>query len=204
MMIRCSVWLVALAMLVLTAGGCERPETPQVVPQPLPVAEEQKETAAEEEPSPVLAEGKIEEEGAVPVSPVAAKAKQAAPAETATLTPVKAAKPAPTRIENPAPVESAALPPTEVVTSAPAEEKPAKAEVHEATPPQELVLYHVSYGRVSFDHQSHAAIACGSCHTTNPAGKIPLGKDQAHQLCRGCHQQSGAGPTQCNACHQKG
>jgi hypothetical protein len=71
--------------------------------------------------------------------------------------------------------------------------------------PPKTVTYPASYGPVSFNHQAHAAaLACSSCHSTDPPVKIELGKDKAHQLCKGCHQEKAAGPTQCNGCHIKG
>lgn len=68
-----------------------------------------------------------------------------------------------------------------------------------------IVTYPASYGQVAFDHQAHAAmLACSSCHNTDPPVKIELDKDKAHRLCKGCHQEKAAGPTQCNGCHKKG
>jgi len=67
------------------------------------------------------------------------------------------------------------------------------------------VVYEASNGPVTFDHQVHAdSLACGSCHPTDPPVKIAIDKDKAHQMCKGCHQEKGAGPTQCNGCHKKG
>ncbi|MBE0504367.1 MAG: cytochrome c3 family protein [Desulfuromonadales bacterium] len=67
------------------------------------------------------------------------------------------------------------------------------------------VTYKATNGNVSFDHQQHAANhACSSCHSTGAPAKIVLGKDKAHQLCKGCHQEKAAGPTQCTGCHKKG
>jgi outer membrane biosynthesis protein TonB len=73
------------------------------------------------------------------------------------------------------------------------------------SPSPKTVVYEASNGSVTFDHQVHSSqLACDSCHTTDPPIKVELGKDKAHQLCKGCHQEKGAGPTQCNGCHKKG
>jgi gas vesicle protein len=73
------------------------------------------------------------------------------------------------------------------------------------SPSPKTVVYEASNGSVTFDHQVHSSqLACDSCHTTDPPAKVELGKDKAHQLCKGCHQEKGAGPTQCNGCHKKG
>ncbi|MDO9080265.1 MAG: cytochrome C [Desulfuromonadales bacterium] len=72
-----------------------------------------------------------------------------------------------------------------------------------AAPP--TVTYKATNGNVSFNHQQHAANhVCTSCHPAGTPAKIVLGKDKAHQLCKECHQQQGAGPTQCTGCHKKG
>jgi predicted small lipoprotein YifL len=74
-----------------------------------------------------------------------------------------------------------------------------------APAPPKTVTYQASQGQVTFDHQAHASnLACDSCHSTDPPIKVELGKDKAHQMCKGCHQEKGAGPTQCNGCHKKG
>lgn len=79
-----------------------------------------------------------------------------------------------------------------------------KIEEAAAQPPL-TVTFDASMGKVTFDHQGHSGrLACDSCHPTVPPAKIPLGKDKAHQLCKGCHQEKGAGPTQCDGCHKKG
>jgi hypothetical protein len=188
MLMRRSVWLILLVALALVAGGCER-QQPQLAPQQVPVVEEQKEQVAEEATGQLPGQEAVQQETAASQAPPAPPAEPALPGEAAPVAPVQAAKPAP----------------APVAVSAPAEEKPAPAAVSAAIPQPEVVTYDGSYGRVLFNHQSHAAMdTCGSCHGADPPGKIALGKDKAHQLCRGCHQQKSAGPTQCNACHHKG
>ncbi|PKN12272.1 MAG: cytochrome C [Deltaproteobacteria bacterium HGW-Deltaproteobacteria-4] len=88
---------------------------------------------------------------------------------------------------------------------APVPETPAvkPAATPSTAPP--TVIYKATNGNVSFNHQQHAANnACNSCHSTEAPAKIVLGKDKAHLLCKGCHQQQGSGPTQCTGCHKKG
>ncbi len=68
----------------------------------------------------------------------------------------------------------------------------------------ETVMLEASYGNVSFPHALHeAAYACATCHGEGTPGAITLGKDKAHELCKGCHTQEGAGPTGCRDCHKK-
>jgi len=97
---------------------------------------------------------------------------------------------------------------------APVEAKPAAAEpkgaMTEAKPkaaapqPPQTVVYEASYGKVAFAHAAHAErLGCGSCHTSEPPVKIAIDKEKAHQMCKGCHQEKGAGPTQCGGCHKK-
>ncbi len=72
-----------------------------------------------------------------------------------------------------------------------------------ASMPQ-VVTFETSMGAVVFDHPGHAdRLTCDACHPTEPPVKIALDKDAAHALCKGCHQEQGAGPTGCSGCHQK-
>ena len=176
---RCAMWLAALAVLVLAAGGCERQKTPQVTPQQKAAAEEPKAMTPEQKPALPVTTGQVEKAASEPNVPPA--------------TP-EAAKPA---AAEPKMEEPAAAQPTTVTSPA----KPAAA----GPAPPKTVVYEASQGQVTFDHQAHASsLACGSCHTTDPPVKVAIDKDKAHQMCKGCHQEKGAGPTQCNGCHKKG
>jgi outer membrane biosynthesis protein TonB len=158
------MWLAALAVLVLAAGGCEQKEAPQVAPQQKAAVEEPKAAMPEQKPEPPAADDKVEKPAAEPAAPPA---------------PAEAVKPAP------APAEAA---------------KPAAA----GPAPPQTVVYKASYGQVTFAHQAHAgSLACSACHATDPPARIAIDKDKAHQMCKGCHQEQGAGPTQCNGCHKK-
>jgi mono/diheme cytochrome c family protein len=60
-------------------------------------------------------------------------------------------------------------------------------------------------GDVTFNHKVHGSAAgCASCHGPNTPGKLSLGgKDAAHKLCIGCHNEKKAGPSKCLDCHKK-
>jgi predicted CXXCH cytochrome family protein len=65
-------------------------------------------------------------------------------------------------------------------------------------------VYPASFGKVTFDHPDHGKRnKCAACHKTDPPARIALAKESAHALCKGCHEQKAAGPTKCNACHDK-
>ena len=173
---KCAMWLAALAVLVLAAGGCERQKAPQLTPQQKAAVEEPKAMTLEQKPALPVTDEKVASEPTVP--PVTSEAAKPAAAEP--------------QMDKPAAVE-----PKSVAPSA----KPAPA----SPAPPMTVVYEASYGQVAFDHQVHAnSLACGSCHTTDPPVKIAIDKDKAHQMCKGCHQEKSAGPTQCNGCHKKG
>jgi cytochrome c553 len=70
----------------------------------------------------------------------------------------------------------------------------------------ETIELPASKGNVSFPHKQHqdALKDCTKCHATAAGGKIEgFGKDIAHKTCKGCHTDSGKGPTSCAACHKK-
>ncbi|MBT0651602.1 cytochrome c3 family protein [Geomobilimonas luticola] len=59
-------------------------------------------------------------------------------------------------------------------------------------------------GDVTFNHKAHSAtIACKECHGEAAPGKLTLGKDAAHKLCKGCHDAKKQGPVKCGECHKK-
>jgi predicted CXXCH cytochrome family protein len=60
-------------------------------------------------------------------------------------------------------------------------------------------------GDITFNHKKHQDTLkdCKACHEKAP-GKIEgFGKDSAHKLCKGCHEEKKAGPTKCGECHKK-
>lgn len=87
--------------------------------------------------------------------------------------------------------------------------------------PVRMVLRNIG-GNVLFNHEKHTseegygikckechhdmeddeskATACGECH--KPAGEEALRRQDAfHQNCKGCHEEGGLGPVECNRCH---
>lgn len=74
-------------------------------------------------------------------------------------------------------------------------------------------------GKILFDHMTHTAaegygIACDDCHHEEQEGSMscsgedchcpdtePKRGDALHSNCKGCHEDSGAGPVECGACH---
>jgi hypothetical protein len=183
-MMRGRTWLIPLAILCLLASGCE-PKTDEAPPPP--VAEEQKELAAETELSSA---DEITEEI------IGAEEMASEPTESIE----SAGKPV--LIEKPNVAPAAKPEPPASTTPKPANSVPER-KIAAASP--QTVVYDVTFGMVTFNHQVHAgSLDCASCHSTDPPGKIVLGKDRAHELCKGCHQQMAAGPTQCSGCHKKG
>lgn len=68
----------------------------------------------------------------------------------------------------------------------------------------EIITFEASYGTVTFPHAVHAgAFACTSCHGEGTPAALDLDKDKAHALCRDCHKQEAAGPSDCKGCHKK-
>jgi primosomal protein N' len=59
-------------------------------------------------------------------------------------------------------------------------------------------------GDVTFNHKIHSAsIKCTVCHSKKAPGKMTLGRDAAHKLCKGCHEKDKKGPVKCFDCHKK-
>lgn len=88
-------------------------------------------------------------------------------------------------------------------------------------PPEEPVrlMFKTTAGKVLFDHKTHMddagyGVACDECHheeqedTMSCSGEDchgpdsdPKRGDALHTNCKGCHEDSGAGPVECAACH---
>lgn len=74
-----------------------------------------------------------------------------------------------------------------------------------AQPPETIVLP-AMMGKVTLDHKKHSRMNdnCTPCHTSPDGGAIEtLDKEKAHQMCKTCHIEQQAGPTECRQCHQK-
>jgi hypothetical protein len=177
-----TIWLSTLVTLILFTGGCNKQEAAPPAPKPEPVVAAQPEPTAQLQPPPVTTDTASPPSATInPPSPAPVKV---VPVETEKVTPTTTVQPTPV-----APVpETPAVQPTKTPAAAP-----------------QTVIYKATNGNVSFNHQQHASNnACSSCHPSEPAAKIVLGKDKAHLLCKGCHQEKKAGPTQCSGCHIKG
>ena len=86
-------------------------------------------------------------------------------------------------------------------------------------PPEEPVriMFKTTAGKVLFDHKTHAedyGVACDDCHheeqegTSSCSGEYchgpesdPTRADALHSNCKDCHEDGGAGPVECAACH---
>ena len=52
----------------------------------------------------------------------------------------------------------------------------------------DTVVMKAKNGDVTFNHKAHSASGdCKACHGEGTPGKLTLGKDAAHKLCKGCH-----------------
>jgi len=207
-------WLVALAALMLAAVGCQQEKTPEAPPAQKPAAEEQKAMTPEQKTDLPVVNEKIEQaqaEEQKALAPEQKAAEQPAAEEQKAMTPEeKTNLPVVNeKIEQAQAEEQRALAPeqkaAEPKAPAPATETPAVAKPKAAAPqPPKTVVYEASYGKVAFAHAAHAEhLGCGSCHDSDPPVKIAIDKEKAHQMCKGCHQEKGAGPTQCGGCHKK-
>jgi hypothetical protein len=87
--------------------------------------------------------------------------------------------------------------------------------------PEEPVrlMFKTTAGKVLFDHKTHTAedgygLACDDCHheeqdeSSSCSGEDchgpdsePTRADAVHTNCKGCHEEGGAGPVECAACH---
>ncbi|MDH5297985.1 MAG: cytochrome c family protein [Desulfobulbaceae bacterium] len=70
--------------------------------------------------------------------------------------------------------------------------------------PPETVVIDNKNGKVTLPHAKHGnAFGCVPCHGDAPPNPFKMGKDTAHKVCKGCHQEKGKGPSQCSGCHVK-
>ncbi len=87
-----------------------------------------------------------------------------------------------------------------------------------AKTPEEPVrlMFKTTAGKVLFDHKTHSAdagygVACDDCHHEGdepvacsechePDSEVKR-SDAFHSQCKGCHEESGAGPLECSECH---
>jgi predicted CXXCH cytochrome family protein len=104
------------------------------------------------------------------------------------------------------PVERTAPVPEErppAVTEAPAQADDEFMGQAPAHGPETVVLT-AKNGDITFSHARHAEmVECRICHGEGAPGAIDLDRDSGHQLCRGCHEEQGAGPVKCAECHAR-
>ncbi len=78
------------------------------------------------------------------------------------------------------------------------------AEGTDALVAAETVTLEAKNGNVTFSHREHGQMfGCDACHTGETPTLLELDMNSAHKLCRGCHEDQGAGPTKCADCHKK-
>ncbi|OEU46894.1 MAG: cytochrome C [Desulfobacterales bacterium S7086C20] len=90
-------------------------------------------------------------------------------------------------------------------------------------PPEEPIrlMFKTSAGKILFDHKIHTVedgygLACEDCHheeqdeSSSCSGEDchgpdsePTRADAFHTNCKGCHEETGAGPAECSACHMR-
>lgn len=87
--------------------------------------------------------------------------------------------------------------------------------------PEEPVrlMFQNAAGKVLFGHMTHKAdydlscvdchhnieddevYNCSECHEATGDEDMPGRADAFHDQCKGCHEDAGAGPVECNSCH---
>jgi len=77
-----------------------------------------------------------------------------------------------------------------------------------AAAPAEPVKLPAKPGDVTFNHKSHAALKCTTCHKDEKGGAIEgfgktVNKEKAHAACQECHKKEAKGPQKCGDCHKK-
>ncbi|PIE66614.1 MAG: cytochrome C [Desulfobacterales bacterium] len=88
--------------------------------------------------------------------------------------------------------------------------------------PEEPVrlMFQNAGGKVLFTHQIHTedyglecsdchhnleddeVYSCRECHEQEGDGDLPSITDALHTTCKGCHEDGGAGPVECESCHR--
>lgn len=72
-----------------------------------------------------------------------------------------------------------------------------------AKTPENITFEATRAGNVEFPHKLHAARGCKPCHPARPAKFEGFTKDQAHALCKECHENLSKGPVKCDGCHKR-
>ena len=60
-------------------------------------------------------------------------------------------------------------------------------------------------GNISFPHKKHQGLPfkCATCHDPGVWKIAGLGKEWAHNVCRGCHAETAKAPVNCTGCHKQ-
>ena len=78
-----------------------------------------------------------------------------------------------------------------------------------AAGPAKTITLPAKNGAVPFNHKTHTALKCTTCHEDAKGGKIQgfgskkMDKDKAHADCHECHKREAKGPQKCGDCHKK-
>ncbi len=54
---------------------------------------------------------------------------------------------------------------------------------------------------VDCHHNDDDTYNCSECHEDTGDEDLPARADAFHDQCKGCHEEYGAGPVECNSCH---
>lgn len=76
---------------------------------------------------------------------------------------------------------------------------------NETTESADYITLNARNGNVTFSHKGHIEKQkdCNVCHPNGPGKILNFGKDMAHKVCKGCHENMHYGPTKCGECHKK-
>lgn len=188
------LWMVL--PLTCFALACQRPapESGSVPPQALVtdvvVAPLASPVPAETRPSPAASPAPI----AIPTTPPNAVEPRPTP-------PIQTKVPGSAPVQTPPP--AIGVPQTPPAPSTPAT-PPAATKPAPATPGPSSLVLKSPQGDVTLTHRLHEdRLGCAPCHGEGTPGALPLGKEKAHPLCKGCHQAKAAGPVKCPECHKK-
>lgn len=184
------IMTVGAMFLALALFGCDSPEEPE--------SARETEERIQEKTKPVAEEGAETEEQREEALKEAAKETEKAAEAAADKTEDMMAE---AEGETEEAIEATEEKATEVSEETTEAAGKAAEEVEEAVSPETLVL-EASFGDITFPHAMHSnAYDCTTCHGEGEPGLLGLEKDEAHSLCKGCHEEEGAGPTGCKDCH---
>jgi predicted CXXCH cytochrome family protein len=72
-----------------------------------------------------------------------------------------------------------------------------------ADAPSKPFILAAKSGAVTFQHGTHKALKCDSCHGAKIGKLGPMGKEKGHATCLDCHKKEAKGPAKCADCHKK-